>query len=264
VGKRIRQRAEARDPDDQIVGLGTGHNRDLAIAVRVRCPPLLEAKVWSIVAALVLDSLASVLQNFVRDIGYPGLFLLIVLESTFVPVPSLLIMPFAGFLAQRGDFSLAWVLAINSSAALTGSLASYGFGAFGGQPLLLKYGKYIFVRPADLEKTQQFFARHGAWTVFIGRFVPVVRHVISVPAGIARMPLRQFLLQTFLGSSLWGGGLIVVGYVLGSRWESIAKSAKRIDLVIAIAIALTILAFIVRFMVRRRRDRRELPLGDRP
>jgi membrane protein DedA with SNARE-associated domain len=208
----------------------------------------------------VLDSLAVTLQGFVRDIGYPGLFLLIVLESTFVPVPSLLVMPFAGFLAQRGEFSLATILVINSTAALTGSLASYGFGAFGGKPLLLKYGKYVLVRPIDLEKTESFFARHGAWTVLIGRFVPVVRHVISVPAGIARMPLRSFLLQTFLGATIWGGGLIIVGYVLGAKWESIAKSAKRVDLVIAAVIALTILALAVRFVVRRRRERRE-PLG---
>jgi membrane protein DedA with SNARE-associated domain len=203
----------------------------------------------------VLDSIALALQDFVLRIGYPGLFLLIVLESTFVPVPSLLVMPFAGFLAQRGDLSLPIVLIINSVGALTGSLASYAFGAYGGKPLLLKYGKYVLVRPADLEKTEQFFARHGAWTVFIGRFVPVVRHVISVPAGIARMPLGLFVLQTFLGSAMWGGGLILLGYGLGARWQEIASAAKRVDLVIAVAIVLTILAVVVRFMLRRRRER---------
>ncbi len=206
----------------------------------------------------MLDSIALTLQEFVLRIGYPGLFLLIVLESTFVPIPSLLVMPFAGFLAQRGDLSLAAVLIINSVGALTGSSASYAFGAFGGKPLLLKYGKYILVRPADLDKTEQFFARHGAWTVFIGRFIPVVRHVISVPAGIARMPLGLFLLQTFLGSAMWGGGLIMLGYILGSQWQEIAAAAKRVDLIIAVAIVLTILAVAVRFMLRRRRERREV------
>lgn len=201
------------------------------------------------------------MQGFVRDIGYPGLFLLIVLESTFVPVPSLLVMPFAGFLAQRGDFDLGAILAINSAGALTGSVASYYFGALGGKPALLKYGKYVLVKPADLQKTEEFFARHGAWTVFIGRFVPVVRHVISVPAGIARMPMRAFLLQTFLGSALWGGGLMVVGYVLGQRWQDIARSAKRVDLVIAIAIVLTILALAVRFVLRRRREKAASPVS---
>ena len=207
----------------------------------------------------MLDSLAVILQGFVRDIGHLGLFVLIVLESTFVPVPSLLVMPFAGFLAQRGELSLPLVLVLNSAGALTGSLASYAFGAFGGKPILLKYGKYVLVRPADLEKTEQFFARHGAWTVFIGRFVSVVRHVISVPAGIARMPLRSFILQTFLGSGLWGGGLILLGFLLGARWEAIARSAKRVDLVVAVAITLTILAVAVRFMVRRRRERNQAP-----
>lgn len=203
----------------------------------------------------VLDTIAHTLQGFVRDIGYPGLLLLIILESTFVPVPSLLVMPFAGFLASRGELSLPIILAINSVGALIGSSASYAFGALGGKPLLLKYGKFILVRPSDLEKTEQFFAKHGAWTIFIGRFVPVVRHVISVPAGIARMPLRLFLLQTFLGSAMWGGGLMVFGYILGTQWEAIAQAAKRVDLVIAVAITLTILAVAVRFMVRRRRER---------
>jgi membrane protein DedA with SNARE-associated domain len=204
-----------------------------------------------------METIATALQDFVLRIGYPGLFLLIVLESTVVPIPSLLVMPFAGFLAQRGDLSLPTILIINSAGALTGSLLSYAFGAFGGKPLLLKYGKYILVRPSDLEKTEQFFASHGAWTVFIGRFVPVVRHVISVPAGIARMPLRSFVLQTFLGSGLWGGGLMLLGYVLGAQWQEIAQAVKRVDLVIAVAIVLTILAVAVRFMVRRRRERRE-------
>lgn len=203
----------------------------------------------------MLDTIAHTLQGFVRDIGYPGLLLLIVLESTFVPVPSLLVMPFAGFLASRGELSLPVILAINSVGALIGSSASYAFGALGGKPLLLKYGKYVLVRPSDLDKTEQFFSKHGAWTIFIGRFVPVVRHVISVPAGIARMPLRTFLLQTFLGSTCWGGGLMVFGYILGTQWEAIAQGAKRVDLVIAVAITLTILAVAVRFMVRRRRER---------
>jgi membrane protein DedA with SNARE-associated domain len=203
----------------------------------------------------VLEELARIVKQIVLDLGYPGLFVLIVLESTMVPVPSLLVMPFAGFLASQGDFSLPAILAINSAGAVTGSSLSYWLGAAGGKPLLLRYGKYVFVRARDIEKTEQYFARHGGKTIFIGRFLPVVRHLISIPAGIARMPLPSFLTLTFLGATLWGGGLMILGYELGSRWESVANKLKRVDLVIAAGVVLVILAIAIRFMLRRRRER---------
>lgn len=203
----------------------------------------------------MLQDFAKAVQDLVVSLGYPGLFLLIVLESTMVPIPSLLVMPFAGYLAAQGDFSLPVILVINSAGALTGSGLSYWLGAAGGKPLLLKYGKYVLVRPKDIEKTEQYFARHGRWTVLVARFLPVVRHIISIPAGIARMPLIPFFTQTFIGSTLWGGGLMVLGYQLGARWADIAAKAKRVDLVIAGVIVLAILAVAIQFVVRRRRER---------
>jgi membrane protein DedA with SNARE-associated domain len=203
----------------------------------------------------VLQQFATAVQDLVRDLGYPGLFLLIVLESTMVPIPSLLVMPLAGYMAAQGDFSLPVILIINSAGALTGSAISYWLGAAGGKPLLLKYGKYVFVRPKDLEKTEEYFARHGKWTVLIGRFLPVVRHIISIPAGIARMPLVPFFTQTFIGSALWGGGLMVFGYAVGEKWEAIAAQAKKVDLLLAALIVLALLALGIRFVVRRRRER---------
>jgi membrane protein DedA with SNARE-associated domain len=202
----------------------------------------------------VLQDFAHAVQNLVLTLGYPGLFLLIVLESTMVPIPSLLVMPFAGYLASQGEFSLPVILVLNSLGALTGSSLSYWLGAAGGKPLLLRYGKYLFVRPKDIEKTEEYFARHGGKTIFIGRFLPVVRHLISIPAGIARMPLPSFLTLTFLGATIWGGGLMIVGYQLGSNWESIAAKAKRVDLLIAGIIVAAILAVVVRFVLRRRRE----------
>ncbi|HLL25385.1 MAG TPA: DedA family protein [Kofleriaceae bacterium] len=202
----------------------------------------------------MLQDFAHAVQDLVVSLGYPGLFLLIVLESTMVPIPSLLVMPFAGYLASQGKFSLPLILAINSAGALTGSALSYWLGAAGGKPLLLRYGKYLFVRPKDIEKTESYFAKHGGKTIFIGRFLPVVRHLISIPAGIARMPLPQFLTLTFLGATLWGGGLMILGYQLGANWESIAGKAKRVDLLIAGFIVLAILAVAVRFVLRRRRE----------
>jgi len=214
----------------------------------------------------VLHDFARWVQGLIADLGYPGLFVLIVLESTMVPIPSLLVMPFAGFLATEAGgrslgldgplFSLWLILVINSTAAITGSLLSYWLGRAGGKPLLLKYGKWVFVRAKDIERTEAYFQRHGGATVLIARFLPVVRHLISIPAGIARMPLPKFLTQTFLGSTIWGGGLMVLGYVLGSQWEDVATKLKRIDLVIAGLIVLAILALGIRFVIRRRRERK--------
>lgn len=202
----------------------------------------------------MLSDIAHAVQQLVVDLGYPGLFLLIVLESTMVPIPSLLVMPFAGFLASRGDFSLPVILVINSVAALTGSLFSYWLGAAGGKPLLMRYGKYVFVRPKDIEKTEEYFAKHGGKTIFIGRFLPVVRHLISIPAGIARMPLVPFSALTVAGASMWGGGLMVLGYWLRENWEPVVTKAKRFDLVIALGIVVVIAAVAVRFYLRRKRD----------
>lgn len=201
----------------------------------------------------MLKAIAEAAESIISSIGYPGLYFLIVLESTAVPIPSLLVMPFAGYLAWKGDFSLPLILLINSAGALSGSWLSYWVGAKAGKPLLVKYGKWFFIRQKDLEKTEEYFAKHGGKTVFIGRFLPVVRHLISLPAGIARMPILPFSLLTLAGASLWGGGLMVLGYVLGPTYKSVVTEAKRIDLVFAVLIVVAIVAIAVRFYVKRRR-----------
>lgn len=203
----------------------------------------------------MLESFAHWIQGIVRDVGYPGVFVLITLESTLIPIPSELVMPFAGFMASQGEFSLPVLLIINSAAALLGSGICYWIGVVGGRPFLEKYGKYFLIRQHDIAKTEAFFARHGKKTILIARFVPVIRHVISVPAGIARMPLRSFFLQTFLGSTIWGGTLIVLGYYVGANWESFAKPLKRVDLLIGAILVLALVALGIRFVVRRRRER---------
>ena len=199
-----------------------------------------------------MDALAHTLQDFIRDLGYWGLFVLIVLESTAVPVPSLLVMPFAGFMASKGVFSLPVILLLNSLGAATGSGLSYWFGAAGGKKLLLRWGKYILVRPADIEKTEAYFAKHGARTIFFARFLPVVRHIISIPAGIARMPLGKFFALTVAGASIWGGGLMILGYVLGENWEGVVKTWKKFDLIVAFAMVAGLLFLGIRWFRRRR------------
>jgi len=188
--------------------------------------------------------------------GYAGLFVLITLESTLVPIPSELVMPFAGALAAKGEMSLVVILLINSTAAMLGSGISYWLGAAGGKPLLVRYGKYVFVRAKDIERTEAYFARHGRATILIARFLPIIRHIISVPAGIARMPLVPFFTQTFIGSTIWGSVLIMLGYELGPKAQEYAEKLKHIDLVVGVLILLVLVALAVRFVIRRRRESR--------
>jgi membrane protein DedA with SNARE-associated domain len=200
----------------------------------------------------VLESIGQWIQELVRMGGYPAVFILITLESTLVPIPSELVMPFAGFMAYKGEFSLPVILVINSVGALLGSGLCYWIGVVGGKPFLVKYGKYFLVNQHDIAKTETFFAKHGKATILIARFLPVIRHVISVPAGIARMPLRGFFLQTFLGSTIWGGVLILLGYYVGANWETLANTLKRVDLLIGLILVLGLVALGIRFVVRRR------------
>ena len=203
----------------------------------------------------MLEVFAHWVQSIVRDVGYPGIFLLIMLESTLVPIPSELVMPFAGFMASQGEFSLPVILIINSVAAVLGSGVCYWIGVVGGKPFLVNYGKYFLVRQHDIVRTEAFFAKHGKKTILIARFLPVIRHVISVPAGIARMPLPGFFLQTFLGATIWGGTLILLGYYVGANWETFARTLKRVDLLIGAILVLALVALGIRFVVRRRRER---------
>ncbi len=203
----------------------------------------------------MLESFALWVQDIVLQLGYPGVFVLITLESTLVPIPSELVMPFAGYMASQGKFSLPVILIINSAAALLGSGICYWIGVVGGKPFLVKYGKYFLVRQHDIVRTEAFFAKHGKATILIARFLPVIRHVISVPAGIARMPLRGFFLQTFLGSTIWGATLILLGYYVGGNWKTFYNALARIDHLIAAILVLALLALGIRFVVRRRRER---------
>lgn len=199
----------------------------------------------------MLQQIAEYAQRVILEMGYLGIFGLMVLESTMVPVPSTLVMPFAGYLAQQGHFSLPLVIAMNGAGAIVGSLLCYWLGAAGGKPLLLRYGKYVLFKKEDLEKTERFFEKNGSATVFIARLLPVIRHFISIPAGIARMNVWKFTLQTFLGATVWGGFLAIFGYQVGKNWASFSKYMKRIDLVVAAILAVVAVVLLIRYFRKR-------------
>jgi membrane protein DedA with SNARE-associated domain len=200
----------------------------------------------------MLDLIGEHLQAFILSIGYLGIFLLMVAESTFVPVPSVLVMPFAGSLAASGQMSLATVILMNSLGAFVGSGLFYEFGARGGKPLLLRYGKWFLVKAEDVEKTERYFHKQGRLTVFIARFIPVVRHFISFVAGIGNMPRIPFHIQTVAGASIWGGFLAVMGFVLAEHWMDLTRTIKRFDLVIGVGVIVLAVALYLRFRHRRK------------
>ncbi|MEK7238774.1 MAG: DedA family protein, partial [Nitrospirota bacterium] len=164
--------------------------------------------------------------HLISTSGYLGVFLLMAAESTMVPLPSELVMPFAGYLAYTGEFNFVYVIFISGLGTVFGSLVSYYIGEYGGEPFLEKYGKYLLINKKDLEWTHKWFANHGEKTIFISRFIPVVRHLISIPAGIAEMNIKRFTIFTFLGGFLWNTFLAYLGYLLGQNWTLVHHYTK--------------------------------------
>jgi len=185
------------------------------------------------VAAWIVDTIGGV--------GYFGIFLLMFLESTFVPVPSEIVMIPAGYLAQKGEMSFVIATLMGVLGSLGGALFNYFFALKYGRAFLLKYGKYILLSPHKLEKLEIFFIKHGEISTFSGRLILGVRHLISLPAGYAKMNLNRFVLYTTLGSSIWVVVLMVVGYLVGSN-ESLVKeylqTATLVAVVSIVAIAI--------------------------
>jgi len=204
----------------------------------------------------MFDAIGEALHSFIHSIGYLGIFLLMVAESTFVPVPSMLIMPFAGSLCvgANSEFSLPLVILMNSLGAFVGSGLFYAFGARGGKPILLKVGKYFLVKPSDIDKTEAYFQKPGRLTVFIARFIPVVRHLISFVAGLGHMPRVPFFVQTVAGATIWGGFLTLLGYMLADNWESVINTMKKFDLAIAALVVLGCAFLLYRFWKKRKAE----------
>ncbi|MCX6100762.1 MAG: DedA family protein [Candidatus Bipolaricaulota bacterium] len=185
--------------------------------------------------------------------GYAGVFFLMVAESMIMPIPSEAVMPFAGFLVAEGSMSAAAAIAFATLGSLVGSLLSYTLGRFGGRPLVRRFGKALLLDEHDLDRADRFFQRRGAITIFIGRFIPVVRHLISIPAGIGKMRLLPFCLYTVVGAALWNGILTGCGILLRVNWETILRYAKWIDILVLVVLAGLLALLVVRHVRHRRR-----------
>jgi len=182
--------------------------------------------------------------------GYPGLVFAMALESMIFPIPSEAIMPFAGFLWYSGEMTLLGIAWWSMIGSLIGSLFSYWLGYYGGRRLVLRFGHYLLLNEEHLKKTEEFFAHSGEKAVFFSRFIPIVRHLISIPAGIGKMNLWKFVIYTAIGAFLWNDLLAIIGYYLGQNWEIIKEYGNYMDIIVVVGMV----AVAIWFWWRKRRS----------
>jgi membrane protein DedA with SNARE-associated domain len=204
------------------------------------------------VLASLTDPIVNVAVDVVDALGLPGVFILMLLESACIPVPSEATMLFAGFNVSRGEYPLLAAVLVGTAANLAGSWIAYAIGYYGRIDILEKHGRKLHIKPSHLAWADRWFERHGAATVFFARMLPIVRTFISLPAGVARMPFWKFSALTVAGCLPWVFALTFIGQQVGRRWESWKDSLHYVDY----AVLLLIVAGIVYLVVKRRRDRR--------
>jgi len=195
----------------------------------------------------ILAVLARIIIGVISTTGYLGVMALMAIESACIPLPSEIIMPFAGYLVFTGKFSLFWAATAGAIGCNVGSVIAYEIGYYGGRPLVEKYGRYLWINRHDLDLADRFFLRFGAAAVFIARLLPVVRTFIALPAGVARMPRLRFHLYTFAGSWPWCFVLAWIGMKLGERWQTdprLRQALHRLDAVIILVILAAVFWFV--------------------
>ena len=175
----------------------------------------------------MLSSLAQWVQDVIEQLGYLGVALLVVLENVFPPIPSEIVLPFAGFVAQQGSYSVVLMILAATVGSVIGALIMYWIAAVIGDDRLhaftRKLGKWVQIREADLTRAEEWFDRHAMSAVLVGRCVPLIRSVVSIPAGFRRMKLVPYIAYTFLGSLVWNIALVGAGAILGDNWERVGS-----------------------------------------
>ncbi|MBI4138325.1 MAG: DedA family protein [Candidatus Wildermuthbacteria bacterium] len=177
----------------------------------------------------ILSFIAQAVIRCIELTGYAGIALLMGLESANIPIPSEIIMPFAGFLAYEGKLSLSWIVLWGAAGNLAGSLVSYAMGYYGGRPFLKKWGKFVFITAHDVERAEAWFTKYGSQVAFFSRLLPVARTFVSFPAGIAKTNIWKFSLYTFAGSLIWSFLLAYAGYQAGEHWDFLKGFFHKVD-----------------------------------
>lgn len=195
----------------------------------------------------IISFLGAFVISVISSTGYGGVLLLMAIESACIPLPSEIIMPFAGYLVYTGHFNLTLVATAGAIGCNLGSAIAYWIGSHGGRPMVNKFGRYVLLSRRDLDRTEYFFHHHGQITVLLGRLLPVVRTFIALPAGIGKMPLWRFHIYTFLGSWPWCFALAYVGMKLGQRWDTdprLKHVLHRFDALIVVCVAIAAVWFV--------------------
>ena len=193
-----------------------------------------------------MHELINWLLTTMNAMGYPGIFLLMAMESSVIPVPSELVMPPAGYLAQQGSMNIWLVILMGTVGSLVGAYANYFAAHYLGRPLVLKYGKYVWITEEKFVKVEGFFLRHGEISTFIGRLLPVIRHLISIPAGIAGMNHFRFSLYTLVGAGLWCTILAWIGYFIGKEQALIMQYSRQAVIGVVIFCAILVAVYVWR------------------
>ena len=201
------------------------------------------------------ESLAAWASDVIRSFGYAGVALLMLAENLFPPIPSEVILPLTGFFVDRGDLRFFPALVAATSGALAGALALYALGRWGGRGLILRYGRVLRVREADLNRADGWFDRYGWAVVLLGRMVPGVRSLVSIPAGLSEMPLGQFVLLTVLGTGVWNALLIGGGLLPGENWTRVAGVVGSLSNVVLALLAVVTVVLAAWWWWRSRRIR---------
>ncbi len=200
------------------------------------------------------EALLSFIENTYEAISWPGVIVMMAIESACIPLPSEIIMPLAGWmLIEREGLGPEWLLLAGLFGAIgntAGSLIAYYAGMKGGRPLVAKYGKYVLISHHDLDLADRWFQRWGNWAVLASRLLPVVRTFISFPAGVSRMPVWQFTAYSFAGAFPWSLGLAWAGYVLGDNWEQLRDWMRPADIPIVITIIALVGLYVYRHIKR--------------
>jgi membrane protein DedA with SNARE-associated domain len=178
-------------------------------------------------------------MQFYETTGYVSVFILMTMESMIFPVPSEAVLPPAGLLIAQGRFTFAGVIVASTIGSFVGSLLSYWIGVYGGRPFIEKFGKYFLLDKKALQQGEKYFSKYGDMTIFVCRFIPVVRHLISIPAGFGRMNIWKFIIYTTIGAGMWNAFLTWAGVKWGQQgWDLMMKYGHTIDIVIVAAMVL--------------------------
>ncbi len=183
-------------------------------------------------AVNIVETVSNWIIAVIEQLGYAGVFVAMGIESACIPLPSEVIMPFAGYVAWEGRLTVFGVAVAGTLGCLAGSLVAYYVGAYGGRPLLDRYGKYVLIRKGELDRAHTWFEKHGEITVLVSRVLPIIRTFISLPAGIARMDVKKFSIYTILGSFPWCLALAYVGVFLGPHWSDVEQFFRYLDIVV--------------------------------